>query len=172
MTSRLTLCTARVFHPVSHTMFIFILRHHGGGRMCTCTSAFVHALPVTELPSVAKTTDPGGVNVPLFYVLSFFHLVLCISCMAPSWFHPTFPTRLYFLVLSLKSKNLSLVLERDGLMVKITYALVEDLSLVLSTYTRWLMTPCNPNSWKIWCPLWLLSGTCTHMHIPTQRNIT
>lgn len=160
-----------MFHPVSHTMFIFILRCHGGGG---CAHARVHSCMhfLSEFPSVAKTIDTGGINVLLFYVLSWFHLVLCTSWMAPSWFHLTFPTRLYFLVLSLKSKNLSLVLERDGLMVKITYALVEDLSLVLSTYTRWLMTPCKSNSWEIWCPLWLLSGTCTQMHIPTQRHIT
>lgn len=126
-----------MFHPASHTMFIFILRCHGGGRMCTRTSAFMHALSVREFPSVAKTTDTGGINVLLFYVLSlcFTWFYALPVCMAPSWFHLTFPTRLYFLVLSLKSNNLSLVLERDGLMAKITYALVEDLSLVLSTYT-------------------------------------
>lgn len=161
--------------PVSHTMFIFILRCHGEGDVHVHECIHERTSHRRD-SSVAKTTDTGGLNVLLFYALfvspGFMHFLhgTYINCF--SWFHLTFPTRLYFLVLSLKSKNLSLVLERDGLMVKITYALVEDLSLVLSTYTRWLMTPCNSNSWEIWCPLWLLLGICTHMHIPTQRHIT
>lgn len=162
--------------PVSHTTFIFILRCHGGGR---CAHARVHSW--THFPLERFFCSQNNWHrrfkystflCSLFVSPGFMHFLYGIYIKCFSRFHLTFPTRLYFSVLSLKSKNLSLVLERDGLMVKITYALVEDLSLILSTYTRWLMAPCNSNSWEIWYPLWLLSGIRTHMHIPTQRHIT
>lgn len=165
MASRLTICTAKVCFTLS---LILCSSSSQDAMGDVHTHEGIHACTFCQRVSFCSQN-----NWHRWYKCSTF---LCSLLVSPGFMHFLNGTFLippyYFLVLSLKSKNLSLVLERDGLMVKITYALEEDLSLVLSTYTRWLMTPCNSNSWEIWCPLWLLSGTCTQMHIPTQRHIT